>query len=788
MAVRHADRIEDVWGDRTPYPQGAEWPVREDGHTEGDADRWVSTACVMCSHGCGLDIGVRDGRIVGVRGRAEDRVNHGRLGPKGLFSWQANNASDRLTRPLVRRDGALREASWDEAMGLVVERSRTLLEEHGSGALGFYTSGQLFLEDYYTLCVVARAGLGTNHLDGNTRLCTATAGQSLKETFGCDGQPGSIKDVDHCDTLLHVGINVAETQTVLWMHQLDRLKGPNRPRLVVIDPRRTPAAREADVHLAVRNGTNVAVLNAILHELIANDWVDREWVDVHTVGFDALAQTVERYPPERAAELCGVRADEIRAAARIVGEAERLLTLVLQGVYQSHQATAAACQCNNVNLLRGMIGRPGCGILQMNGQPTAQNTRETGCNGDLPGFRNWQNAAHVAELAELWQVEPAQIPHWGPPTHAMEIFRYAEEGSIRFLWISGTNPAVSMPELHRIRSILGQERLFVVVSDAFLTETGRLADVVLPAALWGEKTGTFTNADRTVHLSEQAVEPPGEARADMEIFLDYARRLDLRDRNGRPLPAWSTAEECFEAWKACSKGRLCDYSGLSYARLRARNGIQWPCTEETPDGTDRLYADGLFWTGPDVCEDYGHDLVVGNSFSRMEYAALNPQGRAILKPADWTPPHESFGDEYPFLLDTGRTVYHFHTRTKTGRAPELDGAAPDVWVEVSRPDAERMAIGEGDLVRVESPRGAVEAPARISGIRPGVVFVPFHYGYWDAESGGDAHTRAANELTMTVWDPVSKQPLFKSGAVRLLRVAKAGGPSPAPDVGASERA
>ena len=236
--------------------------------------------------------------------------------------------------------------------------------------------------------------------------------------------------------------------------------------------------------------------------------IDREWVDVHTIGFDALALTVEPYTPEQAGEVCRVDPGLIREAARIIGKAEALLAFVLQGVYQSHQATAAACQVNNINLLRGMIGREGCGILQMNGQPTAQNTRETGCNGDLPGFRNWQSDAQVAELAELWNVVPEQIPHWSPPTHAMQIWRYAEQGSIGFLWIIGTNPAVSLPELQRIRSILERPELFVVVSDAFLTETAERADVVLPTAIWGEKTGTFTNADRTVHLSEQAVDPP----------------------------------------------------------------------------------------------------------------------------------------------------------------------------------------------------------------------------------------------------------------------------------------
>ena len=768
-----SDRIADPWGARKPYPQGGDWPIRVDEYVEGPVDRWVQSACVLCSHGCALDIGVHDGKIVGVRGRDLDRVNRGRLGPKGLYGWQANNAEDRLLNPLVRREGVLQEASWDEAMDLVVERSRELLATKGSGALGFYTTGQLFLEDYYTLALIARGGIGTNHLDGNTRLCTATAGQSLKETFGCDGQPSGVHDIEYCDTILHVGINTAETQTVLWMHELDRLPGADPPRSIVIDPRETESAREAQVHLAIRPGTNLAVLNGLARELIENDRIDRAFVDLHTIGFGALEKTVSSYTPERVAEICGVAADDVRRAAEIIGEAERLLTFVLQGVYQSHQATASACAANNVNLLRGMIGKPGSGILQMNGQPTAQNTRETGCNGDLPGFRNWQNEAHVADLAQLWNVEPMQIPHWGPPTHAMEIFRYAEQGSIDFLWVIGTNPAISLPELRRIRSILSQKGLFLVVSDAFLSETARLADVVLPAALWGEKTGTFTNTDRTVHLSERAVEPPGDVRSDMEIFLDYARRLELHDKDGQPLVKWSEPEECFEAWKECTRGRPCDYTGLSYDKLRGGSGIQWPCNEEAPDGTERLYENLTFATFAEVCEDYGHDVQTGASFSEAEFKALGSEGRAILKAAEWTPPHEWAGDEYPFALTTGRTVFHFHTRTKTGRAPELEAAAPDAWVELCPRDAERLGISEGDLVRVSSPRGSVEVAARVGGPREGVVFVPFHYGYWDIgeEAGPDGRPRAANELTMTIWDPVSKQPQLKTAAVKVEKVA-----------------
>jgi anaerobic selenocysteine-containing dehydrogenase len=741
----------------------------------------VQSACVLCANGCGLDIAVKDGRMVGVRGREVDRINKGRLGPKGLFGWQANHAPDRLTKPLVRDAGALREASWDEALGRIVVRSQELLAEHGPAAFGFYNSGQLFLEDYYTLAVITHGAIGTPHVDGNTRMCTATAAAALKETFGCDGQPASYSDVESCDTIFHVGHNVAETETVLWMRVLDRLEGPDPPRLVVVDPRPTVPARHADVHLAVRNGTNLALLNSLLCELVTNDWVDHAWVAEHTVGYETLERIAREYPPERAAEICGVPAADIRAAARILGEAQALLSTVLQGVYQSHQATASACQVNNINLLRGMIGRPGCGILQMNGQPTAQNTRETGADGDLPGFRNWQNRRHVEELAQLWNVDPLQIPHAGPPTHAMQIFRYAENGSIRLLWIIGTNPAVSLPQLARVREILAQQELFVIVQDCFLTETARFADVVLPAAMWGEKTGTFTNADRTVHLSERAVDPPGEARPDMDIFLDYARRMDFRDNTGRSLPDWSTPEEAFAAWQACSKGRPCDYSGLSYGKLRDGSGIPWPVTEGAPDGTERLYSDARFPTDPDVAEEYGHDLLTGAANDEKDFRALGAAGRAILKATHYRPADEEAGDEYPLLLGTGRTVYHFHTRTKTGRSPELAAAAPDVWVELAPEDADRLGIREGDWVGVESARGRIEARARLTDIRPGVVFVPFHYGYWDHEAAGpNGRPRAANELTLTDFDPVSKQPLFKLAAVRLERLAAGQGPTPAP--------
>jgi anaerobic selenocysteine-containing dehydrogenase len=759
-----SDRIADPWGARTPYRAGDPWPKRvdvclADGLTEEDVERWVPSASLLHSNGDAMDIAVRDGQIVGVRGRADDRVNRGRLGPKDLYGWKANSSPDRLTAPLVREGGRLVETDWDDAMGRIVERSQGLLERPGGwGRIGFYTSGQLFLEEYYTLAVIGKAGIGTPHMDGNTRLCTATAGATLKASFGTDGQPASYTDVDHCDAIALWGHNVAETQPVLWMRMLDRRRGPDPPRMLAVDPRRTPVAREADVHLPIRPGTNLALLNGLLRELIGRGAFDADWVERHALGFERLRETVEPYSLDHVAETCGVPREDVGAAADIVAEAERLLSTVLQGVYQSNQATAAGCAVNDIHLLRAMIGRPGAGVLQMNGQPTAQNTRETGADGDLPGFRNWDNPAHVHQLAELWNVDDVQIPHWSPPTHAMQIWRYAEQGSIELLWISATNPAVSLPDLGRIRRILQREGLFVVVQDVFLTETAELADIVLPGATWGEKTGAFTNADRTVHLSERAVEPPGEARSDLEIFLDYARRMDFRDRDGAPLIKWDDPESAFGAWAECSRGRPCDYTHLSYPRLREQGGVQW--------GGERLYTDARFNTDSDYAETFGEDLATGAAKTEEQHRALQPAGRAFLHALPYQAPPEMPDDDYPLELTTGRTIYHFHTRSKTGRVPELNAAAPDAWIELNPQDAVELGIADGELVRVESRRGTVEAPARLGEIRRGSIFVPFHYGDWGNPRDVP---RAANELTLTAWDPVSRQPVFKLAAARAVK-------------------
>lgn len=566
----------------------------------------------------------------------------------------------------------------------------------------------------------------------------------MRESFGADGQPASYRDVDFTDCIFMVGHNPAATQTVLWSRILDRLDGPSPPKLIVVDPRLSESGRRATLHLAPRVGTNLALLNGIQHLLFKNGWINSEYVSKHVIGREELEATVAEYDPETVSRITGVPAHQLEEAARILGTAKSLLSSALQGVYQSNQATASACQINSINLLRGMLGKPGRGVLQMNGQPTAQNNREAGCDGEFPGFRNHVNPRHMAELARLWNVDPVTVPHWGEPTHVQNLLKYVAAGTVRMFWVSGTNPLVSLPDLPRAREVLTGPGVFVVCQDIYMTETAAVADVVLPAAQWGEKTGCFTNADRTVHISHKAVEPPGECRSDMDIFLDYARRMGFKDKDGGNLLPWRTSEEVFEAWKKVSAGRPCDYSGLSYERLTGSAGVQWPCNEANPAGTERLFADGVFFTDTEYCESFGHDLETGAPYTRAQYAAMNPAGRAILKACHYAPSMEEPDEEFPLRLSTGRKTHHFHTRTKTGRTA-LQGACPEPEVRVSAADAERFGVGDREMVVVRSRRGAVEVRCRVGRIGEGQVFLPFHFGYWDSKDG---RARAANELTV----------------------------------------
>jgi anaerobic selenocysteine-containing dehydrogenase len=414
-----------------------------------------------------------------------------------------------------------------------------------------------------------------------------------------------------------------------------------------------------------------------------------------------------------------------------------------------------------MHLVTGKIGRPGAGPLQMAGQPSAMSNRETGACGSYPGYRNFHNAKHMRDLCDLWEI-PYETFHAEPPVDVLTVVDRMHRGQVPFLWIIGTNPLVSLPDQVKVREAL--ERAFVVVQDPFVdAETVAHADLYLPAAMWGEKSGCMTNADRSVNLLEKAVEPPGEARSDFDVFVDVARRLGLVTKEGRPLLDFDGPEAAFEEWKKVSKDRPCDYSGMTWAMLKERGAVRWPCNEEHPDGAERLYEDRRFWTSIDDCQSYGNDFKTGAPVTRQEYERIDPHGRAWLKPCEWQPPSNAPHEGRPFLLSTGRLVWHWHTRTKTRRAPALESRAPRAYVEVHPDDAAPRGIATGTLVGVESDFGRWEGPALVGDVvRPGMLFVPFHYG----ES-------PVNRATSPARDPVSAQPHFKHVAASLTKLADA---------------
>lgn len=727
----------------------------------GEPDAWVHSACILCSNGCGLDIAVKDGRIAGVRGSADHPVNFGHLGPKGRHGWVANNSKRRGTTPMIRcRKGEpLRPVNWPQAMDFFIERFKDAWRQSHDN-LACYNSGQLTLEELYTLGKLWRGGLRSSNIDGNTRLCTATSATGLMANFGADGPVASYVDVDQAELLCLYGHNVAEAQTVLWERML-AAKRRNGGRIMVADPRKSPTVRQgADLHLQLRPGTNVALMNGIIYLLIERGRVDHDFVSQHTVGLAELKAVVREYPPGRVADICGIAPEDLQKAVEWIGTTPRVVSTVLQGFYQSVEATASSSLVNTVHLLTGAIGKPGAGPLLMAGQPSAMNNREVGAGGSYPGYRNPHSEAQMRDLCERWNID-FDMFHPEVPKDILSMMETAERGEIELLWVIGTNPLVSLPDQNRTERIL--RKLFLVVQDPFIdTETVELADIYFPAAMWGEKTGCVTNADRSVNLLLKAVEPPGQARSDFEIFVEVANRSGFKDRDGAPLIAFAEPRDAFGEWRKVSKGRPCDYSGMTYELILEMGAVRWPCNERHPRGTERLYEDLTFWTGIDECESYGVDFLTGNGNTRADYRRIDPKGKAFLRAVHWRRQPNPASEEYPFVLNTGRVVYHFHTRTKTARSAALNRRAPHPYVEIHPTDAARLQIGLGDLVEITSPNGRWEGVAMVvDTVRPGAIFVPFHYGQG---------AQSANQHTWYARDPVSHQPQLKSSPAAVRRL------------------
>ena len=692
-------------------------------------ERWVRTTCGYCAVGCGMYVGVRDGRAVAVQGDPDHPVNAGRLCPKGLSEHQTLAAEGRLTTPLLRRSpgGPQVEATWDEALGATVVGFRRLLAEHGPESVAVISTGQLVTEEFYALGKLVRGGLGLRHYDGNTTLCMSSAVAGYKRSFGSDGPPGAYADLESADCILLVGANIADNHPLLAPRVLDN----DGATVIVVDPRVTKTAMVADLHLAVRPRSDVALLNGMLKVIIDEGLVDEAYVAASTEGFEELAAHVAAFDLVRVAADCGVPAEDVRAAALAFGRAERGFVAWTMGVNHSVQGTETVTLLNTLCLVTGNVGRAGAAPFSITGQCNAMGTREAGGTTTLPGYRAWEDDAARAEVAALWGVPVERLPAERGRAYP-DIVEGVLDGTIKGLWVIATNPVVSFPNRARLEAALRNLDLFVV-QDGFANPTTALADVVLPAAIWGEKEGTYTNAERRVSRVRRAVEPPGEARADFDIFLALAQAFGLA---GELYPGWRGPEDAFTEWARVSAGRLCDYSGITYDRIDAAGGVQWPCPPGTDDvaGTPRIYADGVFPT---------------------------PSGRAKLWCVTPQPIADAPTSRYPFLLNTGRTVEHWHTRTKTGKVPVLEHLAPEAWVEVNPADAARLGVGSGDLVRLASRRGLVEdLLVRVTAIvREGEVFVPFHYD-----------ERCANRLTVDEFDPISREPNYKQSAVRIERM------------------
>ncbi|WP_050182655.1 molybdopterin-dependent oxidoreductase [Domibacillus robiginosus] len=733
-------------------------------YSQGEVDKWVYSTCNICSVGCGCYTAVKDGKIVGIKGNGEHPINRGRLGPKGENQWHANNAPDRLTTPLVRNEkGRLEPATWDQAMNLIVEKAKQSMNEKGTNSIAIYSTGQGFLEDYYTIAKIGRAGLQTHLLDANTRLCTATTEFCLLQSFGADGTPASFDDIDETDTLMLFGHNAAETGTVLFERIMERKKKTGKPYIIVVDPRKTLTAKEADLHLQLYPGTNVALLNGLINEVLQNGEIDHDFIKEHTIGIEKMRLPLHEWTLEKTAEVTGISVDVLQTAADQLGKTASLVTTTLQGTFQSADATTACVAINNLHLIRGLIGKSGCGPLHMAGQPSSSANRTAGGVGTYPAHRNPMNPDHIKEMAELWNVDMMTLPV-GPEKGIEEQISMIEKGDIGLFWNIGTNSMVSLPNRQRAKKAM--ERTFVVVQDPFLTETTAVADVVLPVAMWGEKEGTMENADRTINLLRKAVEPPEGVKSDFEVLLDFAKRMDFKDKDGEPLIQYLTPEECFKEFKHISKGRPCDMSGITYDRLELQNGLRWPVPDEHSLGTTRLYENFQFPTNTDYTQSFGKDQFTGRALTKKEYEDKNANGRAILHPTRYLPPAEQPNEDFPLWLTTGRLVWHWHTRTKTGRSPYLHVAAQHGYVEINEEDAEKLFILQGELVRISSPRGWIEVPARIGDtVQKGLVFVPFHFGSWEKKE-------AANELTVDFVDPLSKQPTFKQAACKIEKIRR----------------
>lgn len=695
-----------------------------------EADRlpegMVPTHCCFCGVQCGMYLRVSRGKVTGVEPR-DFPHNRGSLCPKGVVAYQQVGHPERLLYPMLRRRGKgspLERASWDEALDYVVQRWRDLQARHGRDAVAVYSGSSMTNEKCYVMGKFARVGLGTRHIDYNGRLCMSSAAVGYAKAFGLDRAPLPMTDIPLAESILVVGSNVAENFPIatIWLWQA-RDRGA---KLVVLDPRETPTARTADLWLPVRPGTDIAVLNAMLRQIIHDGLVDEEYVAARTTGWTEVRSTVEAYTPEVAERIAGVPAERIVAAARIYGRAERSLIMHARGIEHSTHGVNGVLACINLALARGQVGKPGGGTMMLTGQGNGQGGREIGQKANqLPGYRHIDDPKDREYVARVWGIPADDLPWEGAA--ATEMIHLMADGEIKSCLVACSNLMVSLPDNAVVRRALANLDPLVVV-DFFMSETAELADVVLPGTVWCEDEGTTTNLEGRVVKINRAASPPGEARRDWEIVCDLARRLGRGQHFGYRNP-----REIWDELRLATKDGVSDYYGITWEKIDRQGGVFWPCPTEDHPGTPRLFA-----------ERFAH-----------------PDGKARMFAVEHAPPAEEPGGDFPFRLTTGRVVYHYLSGTQTRRLGFLNSQAPEPWVEIHPQAAARLGIQDGETVRVRSRRGAMELRALVTPtIRPDTLFIPFHY----------ANRQAVNQLTNPAVDPTVKIPEYKACAAAIERL------------------
>ncbi|UQA96766.1 bifunctional nitrate reductase/sulfite reductase flavoprotein subunit alpha [Streptomyces halobius] len=722
----------------------------------------VRTVCSYCGVGCGIVLDVAtgpDGRRT-VRKASGDKAhpaNAGRLCTKGATGAELLAATGRLETALVRDDRGDEPAplGMEAAVRETARRLRAIVDEHGPDALAFYVSGQLTLEAQYLANKLAKGFVRTNQIESNSRLCMASAGAGYKLSLGADGPPGSYQDMEHADVFFVIGSNMADCHPILFLRLMERVKAG--AKLIVVDPRRTATAAKADLFLQIRPGTDLALLNGLLHLLVAGGHTDPAFIEEYTEGWEGMPDFLRDYPPAAVAEVTGIPEADLRAAARLIGEAGAWMSCWTMGLNQSTHGTWNTNALVNLHLATGAICRPGSGPFSLTGQPNAMGGREMGYMGPgLPGQRSTLVAEDREFVEELWGVAPGTLRADGVGRGTVEMFRRMADGDIRACWIICTNPVASVA--NRKTVIEGLEAAeFVVSQDVFAdTETHAYADVVLPAAMWAETEGVMVNSERNLTLAQQAADPPGEAWPDWRIIARIACEMGYEDAFG-----YTSAEEIFEEIKrAWNPQTGYDLRGVTYERLR-RTPVQWPsASADGPDRNPVRYLNDGVSQAPAERPDG----------SRPRLAFPTATGRAVFFARPHMPAAEMPDDDYPFVLNTGRLQHQWHTLTKTGKVTKLNRLNPGPFVEIHPRDAERLGLAEGDAVEVASRRGRAVLPAVVTDrVRPGGCFAPFH---WNDLFG---EYLSVNAVTNDAVDPVSFQPEFKVCAVSLAKVAAGAG-------------